>query len=138
MKILYTLLFCSFTLLASSQIANDLEIFADDGVLFTLEVNGKQLNEVAANRVFLENTDHDHISVRIRLSGDDEIALERTLPIIFPTSSGEKHPVTAVFRLKRKKNKYKLNLVSRSYKKIQYDQQVRVINEQVIMDERRK
>ena len=134
MKTLFTLTFCSLAFLMNAQIAHDLEIFAEDGILFTLEVNGKQINEEASNRIFIENTDHDYISVRIKVPNEEGVKIERTIPIVFPSSYNKKDPVTAVYKLKKKKNKYKLHLISRSYKKIQVDREVRVINEQIIRD----
>ncbi len=139
MKILYTLFFFSILSISlNSQIAHDLEIFADDGILFTLEVNGQLINEDGSNRIFIENTDHDYISVRIKVPNKNVAIIERTIPIIFPSSYNEKDPVTTVYKLKKKKNKYKLHLISRSYKKIQLDREVRVVNEQIVIDGNRR
>ncbi|MEM7161992.1 MAG: hypothetical protein AAF487_06060 [Bacteroidota bacterium] len=138
MRRFFTLAFCSLTLLIQAQIAHDLEIFADDGMLFTLEVNGQLITEEPTSRIFLENTNHDYLSVRMKVNGESDVKLERTIPIIFPSSYNQKDPVTAVYKIKKKKNRYKLHLISRSYKKIQVDQQVRVINEQIVLDGNRR
>lgn len=135
MKLLYTLiLFSVWNFSINAQISHDLEIFADDGVVFTLELNGEMINTEAKNRIFIENTDHDYISVRIKIPNEEGLAIDRTIPIVFPSSYNEKSPVTAVYKLKKKKKKYKLHLISRSYKKIQVDREVRVINEQIVRD----
>lgn len=139
MKLLYTLVFLSaLNVSLNAQIAHDIEIFASDGVLFTLEVNGQMINEEALSRVFIENTDHDYISVRIKVPNEEGVKVERTIPIVFPSSYNEKSPVTAVYKLKKTKKRYKLHLISRSYKKIQVDREVRVINEQIVRDGNRR
>jgi len=105
MKLLYSLVFFSaLSLSLNSQIAHDIEIFAEDGVMFTLEVNGKVINEEASNRILIENTDHDYVSTRIKLPNKG-VVIERTIPIAYPSSYNEKSPVTAVYKLKKKKKK---------------------------------
>ncbi len=123
MKTLLSILFLSIGMAVSAQIANDLEIYTDDGGKFTLYMNGEKINESPTSRVKVENTHHDIVEVKLVM--EDGTTTERKR-LFINHSAGNAHvssqiPVVSVYKIINKKGKLKWKLISRSDKKIQRD-----------------
>ncbi len=114
-----------FACIAHTEIANDLEIFAENGEKFTLFVNGQQINEKPASYVKIKNTHHNLVHVRIVMEDKRSRVIKRdALMIHLPGAGSETAPVAAVFMIKKrlamfKKRRYKIRATTRSPKKIQ-------------------
>ena len=50
---------------ASAQISHDLEIYSEDGLSFTLIVNGRKMNEESVSNIQILNTDKDYVQAKI-------------------------------------------------------------------------
>ncbi|MEZ4923222.1 MAG: hypothetical protein R2780_08645 [Crocinitomicaceae bacterium] len=102
----------------SGGIANDLEVYNDAGLNFTLYLNGQKVNEVAKDKVVLTNTGLDIVHARVVFEDQSLPMIEKKyLMINFPWSSAEgNHPTTTVFKIKIKNGKYRLKKESRVYK----------------------
>ena len=75
-KSLLLSLFCCCALQAAyAQIAHDLAIFSEDGLKFTVFINGEQINEAPKARVDARNIEEDYADVRIQFEdqGIEEI-----------------------------------------------------------------
>lgn len=102
----------------SNGIANDLEVYNDAGLNFTLYLNGQKVNNVLQDRVFISNTTHDIVHARVVFE-DETIPLieKKYLMINFPWSSANgNHPTTTVFKIIMKRGKYRFKKISRQYK----------------------
>ena len=105
-------------------VANDLEIFSEEGELFTLYVNGQKVNEEPASYVKLENTHHNMVYARIVLEDKHQTTIKReALMIHVPGADAGNEPVASVFMIKKrlsifKKRRYKLRSTNRSKKKL--------------------
>lgn len=102
----------------SKEIANDLEIYNDAGLKFTLYLNGQKVNKTAKDRVLITNTSYDIVHARIVFEDDSlPMVVKKHLMINFPWSSAKgNHPTITVFKIRLKRGKYKLKKVSRQYK----------------------
>jgi hypothetical protein len=104
----------------SGGIANDLEIYNDAGMKFTLFLNGQQINTAPKDGVLISNTNLDIVHAKVVFEDTSlPIVEKKRLMINFPWSDAEgNHPIKTVFRIKQKRNgKYRLKVVSRKYKK---------------------
>lgn len=116
------ILFVATTFLSFGQISHDLEIFSEDGLKFTLILNGRVLNEEPMSNVQILNMDKDYVSAKIKFeNGDIEDIVKKNLQIANPTTdeASRNKPVTTVYKIVEKKGNYKLRFASRSDKKIQ-------------------
>lgn len=130
MKQFLSLLFFAFVLTtnASAQISHDLEIFSEDGLKFTLIVNGRKMNEESVSNIQILNTDKDYVQAKIIFDDQSIPPIEKKfLQIADPGTGTERMPVSAVYKVVEKKGKYKLKFASRSFKKIQNNADVIVI-----------
>lgn len=123
MKTHLILLFFSVLALNSfGQIAHDLEVFSEDGVKFTLILNGRVMNEQPMSNIQVVNTDKDYLNLKIKFEDQMIPDIERSmLQIANPGTdvSVRNIPVSVVYKIVEKKGQYKLRFASRSEKKIQ-------------------
>ena len=109
-----------FVLHGPIQVAHNLEIFSEDGLEFTLIVNGKKYNESPQSNVKIIDLESDYVQVKIifEKSGIPDI-MKKNLQIANP-GTGAKYPVSTVYKIIEKKGKYKLRFVSRTEKTFIY------------------
>ena len=102
----------------SKEIANDLEIYNDAGLKFTIYLNGQKVNKVAKDRVLITNTNYDIVHARVVFEDESvPMIVKKHLMINFPWSSANgNHPTTTVFKIRMKRGKYSLKKESRQYK----------------------
>ena len=105
---------------ANAQISHDLEIYSEDGLNFTLIVNGRKMNEESVSNIQILNTDKDYVQVKIIFDDQSIPPIEKKyLQLADPGAGTEKQPVSVVYKIVEKKGNYKLKFASRSFKKIQ-------------------
>ncbi len=121
-KLLLTLAAAVLTFSAVAQISHDLEIYSEDGLKFTLILNGRTMNEEPTSNIQILNTDKDYINAKIVFE-DESIAdiTRKNLQLANPGTDQSKtnKPVSVVYKIVEKKGSYKLKFASRSDKKIQ-------------------
>lgn len=113
-------LFATYSQAQISQISHDLEIFSEDGLNFTLIVNGKIINETPQSNVKITNLENDYVQVIIKFEDENLPTIKKKNLQIASPGTGESYPVSTVYKIFLKKGVYKLRFVSRSDKKIQY------------------
>ena len=113
------LLLLAGTLYCQAQIAHDLEIYSEDGLKFKLMANGKALNEAFESNVTLKNIEHDYLTILVYVEGEDEPILKKKYLQIGDPGTDNSPPVSCVYKIIKKKGKYKFRFVSRTEKKIQ-------------------
>lgn len=112
----------------NAQISHDLEIYSEDGLNFTLIVNGRKMNEESASNIQILNTDKDYVQVKIIFDDQSIPPIEKKfLQLADPGTETQKSPVTVVYKIVEKKGNYKLKFASRSFKKIQNNTEVIII-----------
>lgn len=107
------------SLTASAQIAHDLTVYSEDGLPFTLVVNGQTINAEPATSVTASNIHFDYATVIARFADTTLPTIERKNLQIAQPGTGPKGPVAAVYAIKDKKGEMIMRFVSRSDKKIQ-------------------
>lgn len=123
MKQLASTLF--FTLMiffhGTSQISHDLEIYSEDGLKFTLILNGRTMNEQPVSNIQILNTDKDYVNAKIVFEDPAIPEIEKkAFQLADPGEGAIKSPVSVVYKIvENKKGEYKLKFASRSHKKIQ-------------------
>jgi len=117
---LFTLLLGLFVSFNQSQISHDLEIFSEDGLNFTLIINGKIINETPQSNVKITDIENDYVQVFIKFENKELSDIKKKNLQIATPGTGVKYPVSTVYKIINKKGTYKLRFVSRSDKKIQY------------------
>ncbi|MDX2360879.1 MAG: hypothetical protein QNK23_08740 [Crocinitomicaceae bacterium] len=130
-KLILTLLVGFLAINSFGQISHDLEIFSEDGLKFTLILNGRIMNEEPMSNIQILNTDKDYLSLKIKFDDPSIPDIERKmLQIANPSSEDAERnkPVTVVYKIVEKKGKYKLRFASRSDKKIQEEPDVIIQN----------
>ena len=105
----------------SAQISHDLEIYSEDGLKFTLVINGRTMNEVPVSNIQVVNTDKDYIQAKIIFEDSNIPAIEKKfLQLADPGQGDNKAPVSVVYKIvESKKGDHNLKFASRSHKKIQ-------------------
>ncbi len=122
MKVLLSILFLSMSMALSAQIANDLEIYTDNGAKFTMYMNGQKINDTPQPRVKVENTHHDFAEIKLVTEGGKTLIKKRILIGMNRSENGAPVvPSAVVYKIIEKKGKLKLKMVSNSDKKIQTD-----------------
>ena len=119
---LFVTLFSLFSLSSSfSQIAHDLEIYSENGLKFTLIINGRTMNEEPVSNIQILNTDKDYVSAKIIFEDPNIPEIEkRALQLADPGEGKVKSPVSVVCKIvETRKGQQKLRFASRSHKKIQ-------------------
>ena len=125
------LLFAAATLITcyiQAQIAHDLTIYSEDGLKFTLTVNGETVNAEPSTNVKLENTNYDFARVVITFEDENIPQIERKALQLATPGTGPKGPVAVVFAIKEKKGEQILRFVGRSAKKIQDNPTININN----------
>ncbi|MBL7962588.1 MAG: hypothetical protein JNM31_01975 [Flavobacteriales bacterium] len=103
----------------AAQIAHDLTVYSEDGLAFTLVVNGQTINAEPASSVTASNINFDHAKVVVRFVDEAIPPIERKNLQIATPGTGPKGPVAVVYAIKEKKGEMVVRFVSRSDKKIQ-------------------
>lgn len=105
---------------ANAQISHDLEIYSEDGLKFTLILNGRKMNEEVVSNIQIVNTDKDYVHAKIIFEDSNLPTIEKKfLQLADPGTETVKAPVSVVYKIVEKKGKHKLKFASRSRKKIQ-------------------
>ncbi len=117
---LLTVLLSLFISYSQAQISHDLEIFSEDGLKFTLIVNGKVINETPQSNVKIMNIENDNVQIVIKFEDTSIPSIKKKYLQIADPGNNSKYPVSTVYKIFFKKGNYKLKFVSRSKKKIQY------------------
>ena len=138
MKIHLTLLIFSVLAFHSfGQIAHDLEVFSEDGVKFTLILNGRVMNEQPMSSIQVLNTDKDYLNLKIKFEDAMIPDIERKMLQIANPGTDEyerNKPVSVVYKIVEKKGQYKLHFASRSDKKIQDQGDVIIIENTTVIE----
>ncbi len=116
---LLTLFLNFFAIYSQAQISHDLEIYSEDGLNFTLIVNGKIINETPQSNVKITNIENDYVQIVIKFEDGKIASIKRKNVQIAAPGSGGNYPVSTVYKIIFKRGVYKLRFVSRSEKKIQ-------------------
>ncbi len=114
-----TLFLSLFVTYSQAQIAHDLEIYSEDGLKFTLIVNGKIINETPQSNVKITNIENDYVQIVIKFEDGKIASIKRKNVQIAAPGTGRIYPVSTVYKIILKRGVYKLRFVSRSEKKIQ-------------------
>ena len=117
---LLTVLLSLFASYSQAQISHDLEIYSEDGLKFTLIVNGKVINETPQSNVKITNIENDYVQIVIKFENPELPDIKRKNLQISKPGTGYSYPVSTVYKIFKKKGVYKIRFVSRSEKKIQY------------------
>ena len=104
---------------AKAQISHDLTIYSEDGLKFTLVINGEEINSEPKSSVKVENTNNDYANVIVRFEDASIPQIQKKVLQIAEPGTGGKGPVAVVYAIKEKKGEQILRFVSRSAKKIQ-------------------
>jgi len=102
----------------AQTIGHDLTIFAEEGELFTLIINGAKINEQPLASVSVKNVSQNSVNTKILFADENIPAIEKKYLLLAEPGTGEKRPVATVYKIKKKKDEYKLSFVSRSPKTI--------------------
>lgn len=122
MKHIFIVLLFSFIGITSfSQISHDLEIYSEDGLKFTLVLNGRTMNEIPVSNIQVVNTDKDYVHAKIIFEDPNIPEIEKkALQLADPGEGTVKSPVSVVCKIvETKKGEQVLRFGSRSHKKIQ-------------------
>ena len=117
---LLTVLLSLFASYSQAQISHDLEIYSEDGLKFTLIVNGKVINETPQSNVKITNIENDYVQVVIKFENGELATIKKKNLQIGTPGTSDSYPVSTVYKIIYKKGVYKLRFVSRTEKKIQY------------------
>lgn len=115
-------LFALFSINSSfSQISHDLEIYSENGLKFTLIINGRTMNETPVSNIQVVNTDKDYLNAKIVFEDPNIPEIEKKmLQLADPAETSSKSPVSVVYKIvETKKGEQVLRFSSRSHKKIQ-------------------
>lgn len=130
MKYFFLLLFALIlTSNVTAQISHDLEIYSENGLKFTLVLNGRTMNDDVVSNIQVLNTDKDYLNAKIVFEDPTIPPIEKKfLQLAEPGQATDKAPVSVVYKIvETKKGKLKLKFASRSRKKIQNATQIIVI-----------
>ncbi len=105
----------------NAQIAHDLEIYSENGLKFTLILNGREMNAEPVSNIQIINTDKDYLHAKIIFENQTIPPIEKKfLQLADPGQETNKAPVSVVYKIvTNRKGKHKLRFASRSFKKIQ-------------------
>ena len=128
---LQTLLFFLWISVSSlqAQIAHDLEVYSEDGLKFTLFLNGRQINKEPAANVRIQNIEQDQVSARVAFADTTIPDInQKYFQIGTPGTAPSGHQSTVYRIVLTKKKGYKLRLAGMNDKKIQQDQVIIINN----------
>lgn len=105
----------------NSQISHDIEIYSENGLKFTLILNGRTMNEEPVSNIQIINTDKDYVHAKIIFEDPNIPEIEKkALQLADPGEGTSKSPVSVVYKIvENKKGEQVLRFGSRSHKKIQ-------------------
>lgn len=130
-RLLKSLLFFVFISMGSlqAQIAHDLEVYSEDGLKFTLYLNGRQINEEPMSNVRIQNIEQDQVSARVEFADTTIPDINQKYFQIGTPGTAPSGPQSTVYRIVLTKKKgYKLRLAGMNDKKIQQDQVIIINN----------
>ncbi len=107
----------SFTVQA--QIGHDLTVYSEDGLLFTLVMNGQTLNAEPATSVTAKDISFGFVKLEVTFVDEAIPKIERKNVQIATPGTAPSGPVAVVYAIKEKKGEQNLRFVSRSSKHIQ-------------------
>ena len=104
-----------------SQISHDLEIYSENGLNFTLIINGRTMNETPVSNIQVVNTDKDYLNAKIVFEDPNIPEIEKKmLQLADPAETSSKSPVSVVYKIvETKKGEQVMPFASRTHKKIQ-------------------
>lgn len=113
----------------NAQVSHDLEIYSENGLKFTLILNGRTMNEVPVSNIQIMNTDKNYVHAKIIFEEQTIPEIEKKfLQLAEPEKGSENIPVSVVYKIvETKKGQQKLRFASRSRKKIQYGGDIIII-----------
>lgn len=128
--LLFTFFTLSTSIMSYAQISHDLEIYSENGLKFTLVINGRTMNEVPVSNIQVVNTDKDYINAKIIFEDPNLPEIEKKfLQLADPGEGDYKSPVSVVYKIvETKKGDQALKFASRSHKKIQSSGDVIIIH----------
>lgn len=126
--VILSLLIIAITAINAQTIGHDLTVFSEEGELFTLFINGAKINEQPQASVSIQNITNDNVNARIVFADENMPVIEKKYLLLAEPGVGDKRPVATVYKIKKKKEEYKLSFVSRSPKTIQPQNNVIIIN----------
>lgn len=102
-----------------AQIGHDLTVFSEDGLPFTLTLNGQVINAEPATSVTAKDVSFGFARVAVNFADEAIPGLERKNLQIATPGTAPSGPVAVVYAIKEKKGEQKLRFVSRSPKHLQ-------------------
>jgi|GEM_PF-3070581 len=102
-----------------AQIGHDVTVFSEDGLPFTLVLNGQVINTEPATSVTAKDVNFGFARVEARFADQAIPGIERKNLQIATPGTAPSGPVAVVYAIKEKKGEQKLRFVSRSPKHIQ-------------------
>lgn len=131
MKRFFSLLLLTFVLTSTinAQISHDLEIYSENGLKFTLILNGRTMNQEPVSNIQILNTDKDYVHAKIVFEDQTIPVIEKKfLQLADPGQGTNKPPVSVVYKIvENKKGQQNLKFASRSHKKIQSNPDIIII-----------
>ncbi len=116
---LLTLLLSLFAIYSQAQAYHDLEIFSEDGLKFTVIMNGKVMNETPQSNVKLTDLQYDQVHIVIKFENEEIPDIKKKYLQISEPGTAQSPPVSTVYKIIYKKGVYKLRFMSRIEKNIQ-------------------
>jgi hypothetical protein len=114
--LIISFLFITVTRIQAQTIGHDLTIFAEEGELFILIINGAKINEQPQASVSVQNITSNNVNAKIVFADENIPVIEKKYLLLAEPGVGDKRPVATVYKIKKKKEEYKLSFVSRSPK----------------------
>lgn len=112
MRLIALLTFIVIAISAQAQSVAHCTIYNEEGVRFTVYLNGEKMNEVPQDRVRMINLTQNYYKIKIEFDGDSIPPIERK---IFQLTNGDGFKVDAVHIIKRnKKGEWGLHWKSQS------------------------
>ena len=117
--LLFALSIACLSFTAQAQIGHDLTVYSEDGLPFTVVMNGQTINAEPATSVTAKDFNFDFVKLVITFVDEAIPPIERKNLQIATPGTAPSGPVAVVMAIKEKKGEQKLRFVSRSPKHIQ-------------------
>ena len=117
--LLFALSISCLSLSVQAQIGHDITVFSEDGLPFTLVMNGQTINAEPATSVTAKDISFDFVKLEVTFVDEAIPMIERKNVQIATPGTAPSGPVAVVYAIKEKKGEQKLRFVSRSPKHIQ-------------------
>lgn len=118
--LLFVLSLVCLPFMVQAQIGHDLTVYSEDGLPFTLIMNGRTINEEPAASVTAKDINFSFVKLAVTFVDESVPMLERKNVQIATPGTAPSGPVAVVYAIKEKKGEQKLRFVSRSPKHIQH------------------